>query len=187
MLQAANVMRDDNGRISHVYLCPIIKDGIIIRDLKTLKSTASLPIESDSIRQAFERRLTAVGKGLFLFPRIPDECGIGNRWTARKTKDGETEKSRAEDIIRRKFIDDNQAWPAELWDKKYIKRLRTAGKKVKGIDVKRLDSRTLRRTRGRDVILATKSIHETATLLRDGEATVMKHYARLLPMDVKVK
>ncbi len=171
MLQASNVHRGKRNVISHVYLEPLE-----VRGLKTERSKASIPVASKEARDAIQRRLKAGHK--FLFARVP-ECGAG---APRRIARHRTAAEKAELEFQRA----NNLWQPQMFDREYLKWLRSAAEDVKGINKEKLDSRTLRRTRGRDITLATKSLTATATFLRDSMAVVERHYARLLPMDIKI-
>jgi hypothetical protein len=52
------------------------------------------------------------------------------------------------------------------------------------LDPAKWDSRMLRRTCGRDLLLAGRNLSQVAAVLRDKEDTVREHYARLLATGV---
>lgn len=81
---------------------------------------------------------------------------------------------------------DGKLWNPDDFTKMYLSELRKAATKLEW-DAERfemLDSRTPRRSCGKRVLLAT-DLKTAAAVLRDTEATVRKHYARLLADDVK--
>ena len=59
--------------------------------------------------------------------------------------------------------------------------------RIAGIDKELFDGRTLRRTCGKELLLAGKRLEEVAAVLRDHPMTVRKYYARLLPSDVSTE
>jgi hypothetical protein len=78
---------------------------------------------------------------------------------------------------------------SELWRKtsfcrQYLTILRAAATKA-GLDASRVDSRTMRRSGGKRLLLDSGSMELTAAVLRDDPATVRKHYASLVSDDVK--
>ena len=186
MLQTHYVNRDQSGNVASIYIGPIKEGGVLIRDVKTHDAAATLWVESETCRNALERRLK--NNQRFLFPRDEKQCGVRpqrlsgrtrQKIEARKLKDADF-KAKIEFELR------HGIWTPKTWDRLYLERMRAAAMQVEGINFEMLDSRTLRRTRGRDVIVATGSAEMAAALLRDNVTTVRKHYARLLPKDVKV-
>lgn len=170
------------GEISHVYLCPVaLEDDFIIRDLKTGGSTGSIPVTSPEAREALERRLKAVKDDGFLFARTPDSGAKTPRFNAKKAK----RILSPEQKVVAEFETKHQLWDPKPFDKRYSARLKSAAKKVKGVKVDKIDGRTLRRTRGRDIVEATLSLAQASVFLRDNSKTVAKYYAKLLPGDVK--
>ncbi len=106
--------------------------------------------------------------------------GTAPRWKM-KLPLGERGISRKYDDFQR----DNLLWRPGSWTTQYLARLRDAAAKA-GLEIERVDSRTLRRSAGKRILLASKySLELTAACLRDLPETVRKHYARLLPKDVK--
>ncbi len=84
----------------------------------------------------------------------------------------------------------NKVWfNLQQWDAEYLEALRaaakSANKKGSKIDLDKLDSRTLRRSAGKRILLKSNyDIKLTAACLRDTPATVLKHYASIMPDDV---
>ncbi len=97
----------------------------------------------------------------------------------RRKKDNPDGKARYND-----FEKANQLWRPEVFTEQYIDRLRKAAEDA-GLEWKRVGSRTLRRSCGKRVLLATNyNLEHTAAILRDLPQTVRQHYADLLPEDV---
>ncbi len=168
MLQAKNVMRKGRA-ISHVYVEPLKHGTVLVRRLKTPDSEASVPVTVKACKESLARRVSR-GHAL-LFPRDHTECG-GRRtqWHRRKVAASEHERSL-------------MLWQATKWDKEYLEKLREVIAKVQSIDKDRFDGRSLRRTRGKDLVVQTKSLESAAAFLRDKPSTVERHYAKLLPRD----
>jgi hypothetical protein len=84
----------------------------------------------------------------------------------------------------------NKLWRGEAWTTAYLEALRTgvraANAKGANIDMERLDSRTLRRSAGKRILLQSGyDLKLTAAILRDRPETVEKHYASIRPEDVR--
>lgn len=78
-----------------------------------------------------------------------------------------------------------KTWKVDSWTDKYLAALRDAAQKA-GLNVERFDGRTLRRSAGRRVLIESNyNIGQTAAFVRDLESTVIAHYAKLLPDDVR--
>ncbi|HEY3320851.1 MAG TPA: hypothetical protein VGP72_10340 [Planctomycetota bacterium] len=87
-------------------------------------------------------------------------------------------------------------WGGDSWCEQYLAQITAAAKKAneKGAKIDlgsdasghpRLDSRTLRRSAGKRILLDSGyDLKLTAAVLRDAPETVRKHYARILPDDV---
>jgi len=104
-----------------------------------------------------------------LFPNDPAvHGGVTTAW-----KEGEETQQRL------------QLWRVACWTSQYRAALREATKKA-GLDETRVDSRTLRRSCGKRVLVESGyNLELTAAILRDRAETVRAHYARLLPEDVR--
>lgn len=86
---------------------------------------------------------------------------------------------------RDEFAKKHQLWSGKYFCEQYLPQLIVAAKKA-GLDVERFDSRTLRRSAGKRVLLLTGyDINRTAAFLRDQPKTVLKHYASIIPDDVR--
>ena len=148
-----------------VHICPIIyKEGnkdVVVRRLKTNGSKATLNLSDSLVALLNQRPMNT----FVLFPRNDKVLGL------RTEKRGSA------------FELEHALWKPTAFCKHYLKTLRGAAKKI-GLDEKRIDSRTLRRSRGRDLILKLQSAEKAATFLRDNVETVRKYYSRLLPKDV---
>ena len=81
-------------------------------------------------------------------------------------------------------------WRPQIWDRSCLRVLRAAATAA-GLEAGRVDSRTLRRSRGQEIILIERKAGKSergileiaAAFLRDSPATIERHYARLLPKD----
>ena len=83
---------------------------------------------------------------------------------------------------------DGKRWNPETFTDVYLAELRKAAKSLKWSEeiYSKLDSRTLRRSCGKEVLLKSNfNIELCAAVLRDDVKTVKKHYARIIPSDVK--
>jgi hypothetical protein len=171
LLQSKNVIRGKRGRITHVYVAPLKDADELVRRVKTSKSVASMPVKANACSEALRRRLAK--HNILLFPRDHTECGgRAPQWARCKRSISEFERK-------------TMLWHIEKWDKVYITKLREVIAAVPSIDKNRFDARSLRRTRGKDVYLQTKSADLTAAFLRDSAKTVESHYAKLLPRDFR--
>jgi hypothetical protein len=152
-----------------LHICPIIqKDGkkeIVVRRLKTAGSKATLNFPS-SLLEVMQRRKK--DESLVLFKRDVKELDL------RKENRGTPFESR------------HSLWKPIAFCKHYLTILRNAAKKLK-LDHTRIDCRTLRRSRGRDIILKLQSAEKAASFLRDNPETVRKHYSRWLPKDISAE
>jgi hypothetical protein len=166
LLQSANVTLK-KGKPNTIYISTLKDiDGKTIRRLKTARSMATLPI-SLSAQTAVKRRLKK--NHILLFPRSLQELKIKEQ----------PHKHLSE------FEAKNQIWTAAGFCKHYLNVLRTSASTAK-LDSDRIDCRTLRRSRGRDIILKTQSAEQAAVFLRDNAITVARFYSRWIPKDVKV-
>lgn len=85
----------------------------------------------------------------------------------------------------RDFQKRNKLWTPKYFCEQYIKQLRAAAEKAK-LDVGRIDSRTLRRSCGKRILLASKfDVNLAAAVLRDQAKTITKYYAKIIPDDVR--
>jgi hypothetical protein len=95
------------------------------------------------------------------------------------------EKKPPQPVVLSEFELQNELWPpadAKVFSNAYRPRLRRAGKAAE-LPWKKIDSRTLRRTCAREMILA-QGFEAAAAVLRDSIETLRAHYADLLPSDV---
>lgn len=146
-----------------------IKDnkGQIVRRLKTARSRDSINVPAFA-QSAVRRQL---GRKTFLL--FPYSAAMLKRCVKLPTP----------------FERDNDLWPgadAHNFSTAYLERLRSAAIAAK-LDSTKVDSRTFRRTCGKDLLMAGKSIEQVAAVLRDNPETVRKHYARLLAADVSTE
>lgn len=169
-----SVIQNKNINIqkASVYLSGVNINGLMVRTLKTENSTASLPIAA-KLLPILERRSQATD--LVTFPTL------GARRLNAKT---------ALDPVCIAQVQ-NKIWNGDDFCITYLEKLRSAATAVGILHLNadgssKLDSRTLRRSRGRDIIVKGGSAEKAATMLRDSLETVIRHYAKLLPKDCKV-
>jgi hypothetical protein len=166
LLQSQNVTSKKGAPVS-IHVAPLRdSSNTVIRRLKTVRSAATLSI-THSVKSVIKRRLKQ--DSIVLFPRSTKELGLKEQPRRRITS----------------FEFQNQIWTAMGFCKHYIHVLRESAKSI-GIESTRVDCRTLRRSRGRDIILKTKSSEQAAAFLRDNPVTVARFYCRWLPGDVNV-
>ena len=82
------------------------------------------------------------------------------------------------------FERQHRAWRRKSFCAQYLATLRDAAQKA-GLEVERVDCRTMRRSCGKRVLLETKSPVHAAAILRDTVKVVLQHYAKLIPDDMK--
>jgi integrase len=163
-LQSANVQGIDTNAPS-IYIDEIRDDtNNVIRGVKTPQSRASLQIAQAAV-PAIKRRLATGNK--FLFSRSSIEIKMKNMQFG-----SEYEKL-------------HNVWHYPYFCNNYIKILRNAATRA-GLEAKKIDCRTLRRSRARDLIIRNNSLEKAATFLRDSIAMVNKHYGRWVTKDTKV-
>lgn len=163
MLLAKNVnLKAATIHIDHVY-----KDGVLVRALKTPRSKATIPIETAYL-PAFKRRCSAGAE--LLFPIPYDEMELPRRQIKSQSPEA----------------NGMGMWIAVRFDKVYLEMLRTAAKAAK-LDAGGFDGRTLRRSRGKDLLDAGHSPTKVAAFLRDRPETVYKHYTRFIAQDLEFK
>lgn len=135
---------------------------------KNVQSIDTVPVPRFA-RKAVARRLAL--EKLVLFPRSYVECG-GRRPRALKRIDP--------------FMKEHSLWDPELFCQHYIKILREAGKAA-GLDAPKMDSRTLRRVCGKEILLQTGSYEKTAAVLRNDPETCRRWYAQFKAPDVSTE
>lgn len=166
-LQRASAKVDEKGDM-RIEVCDIVDDqGNVFWSPKTANSYDKVHIHPKAL-EALKTLQDAFNGALTLFPCCKETKGPN--------------------IIKQGFRKDKALWDHQDFTDMYLKELRGAAKKL-GWDAERfekLDSRTPRRSCGKRELLATKSITHTALILRDTEAVVRKHYARLLATDTKL-
>lgn len=146
-----------------------------LRALKTQPSMDRVPIAPEAL-PSFERRAERAAKlgTLLLFPYdrgTPQKPGEVPVWRRRKIKEWDG------------YAGQIMLWPVDPWNKRYAAALRESAGKA-GIDKKRIDGRTLRRSRGRDLILKKNRPEQVAAFLRDNLQTVLTYYSRWIPTDI---
>ena len=82
------------------------------------------------------------------------------------------------------FERQHRAWRRKTFCAAYLAALRDAAQKA-GLEVERVDSRTMRRSCGKRVLLDSRfDASHAAAILRDTPKVVLQHYAHLIPSDV---
>jgi integrase len=149
-----------------IDIAPLKADGKLIWKPKTRQSYGKVHLRDD-VRETLERLVSR--NSFLLFPNDPViHGGIKPRWTE------------TDEIASRLKL-----WRVKSWDEQYVSSLRAAAEKAK-LDKDRIDGRTLRRSCGKRVLIASNyNLELAAAFLRDHPDTVRKHYARLLPEDVR--
>jgi len=144
------------------------------RRLKTKKSQDAVNVPIMAL-EALRRRIAATVDMATLFPFSQSGCELAPHLAERRAaQDAETD-----------------LWPSaddHEFSGQFLKRLRAAASKV--LTKKRagqVDSRTLRRTCGRELILKYKSFEAAAAVLRNDPATLRRHYATLLSSDISTE
>jgi hypothetical protein len=173
LLQSSRIHERPDGT-SLLSLARIFDDnGNLVRRLKTRKAGDAVMVPS-SAKEALRRRLAE--KHFLLFP-LYDENLIDPKHRKRS-----------------QFERSHELWPEadeSVFCEPYLQRLREAAAKLvaeQKVDPDRLsptniDSRLLRRTCGRELVLKYGFDH-AAAVLRDNVDTLRKHYADLLASDV---
>ncbi len=144
-------------------LCALEHNSEVIRDMKNDGCSGVLNYP-DYIHEILTRRSTQGNVVLF-----PKEKGL----TKRDTQVGSD------------FEKENRIWKGQQLWKEYRKVLRTCAIELGFTTPGRMDCRTLRRSRARELILRHQKAEPAAAFLRDGVQMVRDHYARLLPQDVR--
>ncbi len=168
-----------------IRIAPIFDDKRkLVRRIKTQRSEDTIIIPSFA-REAVERRMAATSSEYLLFPLF-DESLIQPKLRENRTR----------------FESNNHFWPAaddRAFTDNYRPILRKAAnelaKELTGAEKKsaaerfsdkNIDSRTLRRTCAREMILA-HGFEKAAAVLRDSIETLRKHYADLQAADVSTE
>jgi hypothetical protein len=158
------LLQTTNVKDGAIRLVPIHDGKTMVRRLKTKSRTVNIPKMAKS---AVKRRLA--GGGFLLFPMPPELP-----WTYGKHRTA--------------FEHERQLWPSADdggWSGAFLARLREAATAA-GIDSTRIDSRMLRRTCARELILA-HGFERAAAVLGDTVQTLRKHYADLEAEDVSTE
>ena len=162
-LRRENVSLNDDVRID---VSALKVDGKLLWKPKTRQSYGKVPLR-DEARKTLER--LACSATFLLFPN--DVAMHGGKKSAWKEDEATEERLKL--------------WRMPSWNVQYVDALRTAAEKA-GLDKDKVDGRTLRRSCGKRVLVESNyNLELTAAILRDLPDTVRKHYARLLPEDVR--
>jgi hypothetical protein len=141
-------------------------DGVLFWKPKTRQSCGRVHVREEARRTL--TRLCAHNSFLLFPDDHAVHGGITTRW-----KEVEKTQERL------------KLWRVANWTSQYRAALRVAARKA-GLDDTRVDSRTLRRSCGKRVLVeGGYNLELTAAVLRDKPETVRQHYARLLPEDVR--
>lgn len=141
------------------------------RRLKTTRSRDAVNVPAFAM-QALERRLKA-GTAT-LFPYSQSGCELAPYLLAKRTE-------RDADLDLWPSADDHE------WSFQYLARLRAAAKKVMAKHrADKVNSKTMRHTCGRELILA-HGFDKAAAVLRHDVQTLKKHYADLMTSDVSTE
>ena len=170
-VQTAKVLRDGETRVE---ICDLVDGDKLHWRPKTDKSRGKVHLPAWASRSVE----ALAGHGTLLL--FPDDESWHGGWVNRNW-------DRCTDFQRK-----NRLWvDTERFTEQYKARLRAAAKAV-GLDHERVDGRTLRRSCGKRILLAAlkdkaigSALELAAAVLRDLPSTVRKHYASLLPDDVR--
>jgi integrase len=177
-LQTKNII--EGPEETRILVTEIVDGTTVLWKPKTKRSYGKVHIPKFSLKAL--QNLANAG-GFLLFPNDDKvHGGTATKWNLqiRRKREHPNGMSRYSE-----FQKANKMWSPAAFTEQYRIRLRAAAKDAK-LDWKRVDSRTLRRSCGKRVLLATNyNLEHTAAILRDLPQTVRAHYADLLPEDVK--
>jgi len=167
LLQRSRVSKVDGQQ--RIFVSRIMDGGKRVRRIKTKNSEDSINVPSFAL-PALNRRMKV--QEFLLFP-LPSFEALPQRFKDRFTS----------------FEIENRLWPSaddHYFSDVYLMRLRAAAAKITGLDSSKIDSRILRRTCARELVLKY-GYERAASVIRDNIDTLRKHYANLQSSDTSTE
>lgn len=176
LLQTKNVDFDKNT----IHITRIFDGKTLVRRLKTDQSEEYVQLNK-AVKEALERRIAA--KNFLLFPCYDPKTLLEPRFQTGLTA-FET-KYQLWPVPAMGVVDGESSGDGYTFTTYYRKVLRLAAKGVLE-DVKKMDSRTLRRTCARELVLKY-GCDRASSVLRDDVETIKRHYGNLMPSDTSTE